>query len=370
MAEPGNEERAKEPRTVPTISDVARHAGVSPMTVSRVLSGGQHVSATMRRKVETSVRALGYRRNENARSLRPGHRSGLVGVVVTNLANPYYAEVLEGIGEILSEANRRVVFGTSHEDPEEEARLIADFVGRQTEGLIVVPAGGPSEHLRPEQRHGVPLVFASRRQDGVDVDAVIVDDVRGAERVTALLLEEGHRRIAFVGNAVSVFTGQRRYEGFERAHAAAGVPVLPELVRRGQQDIHSAETAARELLALDEPPTAIFGANNRNMVGAIKALHAASAARGTDLFARVRLASFDTFDLEELVPGDLSVVTHDARELGRTAAELLLVRLQGKRPDRPTRTIELPTSIRTRRRSEERLPGTEPAQEPAQAASP
>jgi LacI family transcriptional regulator len=366
MGDADSRERAQEPRSVPTISDVARHAGVSPMTVSRVLSGSQQVSAPMRRKVEAAVRALGYRRNENARSLRPGHRSGLVGVVVTNLANPYYAEVLEGIGEILGEAGRRVVFGTSHEDPEEESRLIADFVGRQTEGLIVVPAGGPSEHLSQESRHGVPLVFASRRQDGVDVDAVIVDDVRGAERVTALLLEEGHRRIAFVGNAVSVFTGQRRYEGFERAHRAAGVPVLPALVRRGQQDIRSAENAARELLALDEPPTAIFGANNRNMVGAIKALHAASTAAGTDLFARVRLASFDTFDLEELVPGDLSVVTHDARELGRTAAELLLVRLQGKRPDRPTRTIELPTSIRTRRRSEERLPGAEPAQ----AASP
>ncbi|MFD1718949.1 LacI family DNA-binding transcriptional regulator [Georgenia deserti] len=352
MAGPEEKHENASPRSLPTISDVARHAGVSPMTVSRVLSGGHHVSAAMQRKVENSVRALGYRRNESARSLRPGHRSGLVGVVVTNLTNPYYAEVLDGIGEILGEENRRVVFGTSHEDFEEEARLVADFVGRQAEGLIVVPSGGSAEHLLPEQRHGVPLVFASRRQEGVDVDAVLVDDVRGAEEVTRLLLDEGHRRIAFMGNALSVFTGQRRYEGFERAHLAKGVPVLPDLVRRGQQDVHAAGLTAHELLALPEPPTAIFSANNRNMIGVIKALYDVGRERGVDMFARVRLAGFDTFDLEELVPGDLSIVTHDARELGRTAAELLLSRLQGKRVDRPSRTIELPSSIRTRRRGE------------------
>lgn len=338
------------PRPHPRIRDVARHAGVSPMTVSRALSGSGNVSASMRRKVEESARALGYRRNENARSLRPGHRSGLVGVVITNLSNPYYAEVLDGIGEILAEEDRRVLVGTSHEDVEEEATLVADFVGRRAEGLIVVPAGGPTEHLEPEERLEVPLVLASRRQDGVDVDSVLVDDVRGAEEVTAQLLSEGHRRIAFMGNALSVFTGRRRFEGFEQAHRAVGVSVQPELVRRAQQDVRDAETAAGELLDLDEPPTAIFSANNRNMVGVVKALHARGAEQGLDLFAQVRLAGFDDFDLEELVPGDISIVTHDARELGRTAAELLLMRLQGKRTDRPMRTIELPTRIRTRRR--------------------
>lgn len=320
------------------------------MTVSRALSETGKVSSGMRQKVEASARTLGYRRNENARSLRPGHRSGLVGVVITNLTNPYYAELLDGIGEILAEEHRRVVFGTSQEDVELEATLVADFVGRQVEGLIVVPAGGSTEHLDTEQRHGIPLVFASRRQEGVEVDSVLVDDIRGAEEATAQLLAEGHRRIAFMGNALSVFTGQRRFEGFERAHRAAKVPVLPHLVRRAQQDVRSAEIAAGELLALEEPPSAFFSANNRNMVGVVKAVHAVSRERGVDLFDAVRLAGFDDFDLEELVPGDISIVTHDTRELGRTAAELLVMRLQGKRTDRPTRTIELPTSVRTRRR--------------------
>lgn len=337
-----------DPRRQPTIGDVARHAGVSAMTVSRALSGGANVSDTMRQRVEASARALGYRRNENARSLRPGHRSGLVGVVVTNLRNPYYAELLEGVGEILAEGNRRVLVGVSDEDPEQEARLVADFVGRRAEGLIIVPAGGSTEHLQADQRHGLPLVFASRREDGIHVDAVLVDDVSGAEEATAQLLTEGHRRIAFVGNALSVFTGRRRFEGFERAHRAAGVPVIDKLVQRGQQDVDAAELVAAQLLALDEPPTAIFSANNRNMVGVVKALHAVGRERGADLFADVRLAGFDDFDLEELVPGRLSIVTHDPEGLGRTAAELLLMRLEGKRAQRPPRTIELPTRIRTR----------------------
>ncbi|GAA1846925.1 LacI family DNA-binding transcriptional regulator [Microlunatus capsulatus] len=325
------------------MQDVAVEAGVSPMTVSRVLSGAAHVRPELRARVEAAVAKLDYHRNENARSLRPGHRSGLVGVTITNIANPYYAELQRGLEEVAARHGRRILVGNSNEDPALERQLVADFLGRRVEGLVVVPSGGPdADHLQPAALGGVPLVLASRAVPGVDVDTVLVDDVRGAREATATLLAEGHRRVAFLGHRLSAFTGQRRLEGFRLAHAQAGVPVVDELVRVGQQDAASAQQALTALLELDDPPTAVFSANNRNTVGAIRAIAARAATGGPP----VRLFGFDSFELADLSPVALSVVDHDARELGARAAGLLFERLEGTVPRAPARLVELPVVLR------------------------
>jgi len=348
MAAPGDEPagRRRRPGGSTTVQDVAAEARVSPMTVSRVLSGAQHVRPELRERVEQAVARLGYHRNENARSLRPGQRSGLIGVTITNIANPYYAGLQRGIEEVAARHERRILVGNSNEDPARERQLVADFIGRRVEGLIVVPSGqGSPAHLRPAALGGVPLVLASRAVTGIDVDTVLVDDVRGAYEATAMLLEEGHRRIAFLGNRVSVFTGRRRYTGFRAAHEEAGVPVVDELVRQGQQDVDSAREAMEELLDLAEPPTAVFTANNRNTVGAIRAIAARQpgAARGP---GQTRVAGFDSFELADLSPVALSLVDHDAGELGRRAAEMLFSRLaDGPEADAEPRLVELPVRL-------------------------
>ena len=322
------------------------------MTVSRVLSGAQHVRPEMRQRVERAVAELGYHRNENARSLRPGQQSGLVGVTITNIANPYYAGLQRGIEAVAAQHGRRIIVGNSNEDPALERQLVADFLGRRVEGLIVVPSGGGQpENLQPTALGGVPLVFATRAVDGVDVDTVLVDDVRGAFEATATLLREGHRRIAFLGNRLSVFTGRRRFSGFRQAHEGAGVDVVDELVRLGQQDVESAQQAMAELLTLAAPPTAVFSANNRNTVGAIRAIAAAQRRHATTRqedgpSPEVRLYGFDSFEFADLSPVALSVVDHDAVELGRRAAQMLFERLDGTDADLPPRLIELPVSFR------------------------
>jgi len=331
----------------PTVHDVAERAQVSPMTVSRVLSGGPNVRAELRERVEQAAADIGYRRNENARSLRPGHRSGLIGVTITNIANPYYAEMQRGIEEVAAAHSRRILVGNSNEDASLEAQLVADFLGRQVEGLIVVPSGsGGSKHLTAAALGGVPLAFASRAVDGIDVDTVLIDDVGGAFDATSRLLDEGHERIAFLGNRVSVFTGRRRLRGFRDALAARGVPVVEELVRVGQQDVGSAELAMAELLALPEPPTAVFSANNRNTIGAIRAIEA-DKKRQVDRESAVpiRLFGFDSFEFADLSPVPLSVIAHDARELGRRAAEMLFDRVDGDQSDGPARLVELPVYL-------------------------
>lgn len=346
----GEPSRASAPRRggAPTVRDVAERAGVSPMTVSRVLSGGKNVRPEVQSRVEKAIAELGYRRNENARSLRPGHESRLIGVTITNLANPYYAEMLGGVEEVASQHARRILVGNSNEDPELERALVDDFIGRRVEGLIIVPAGGPdTEHLQPARLKGLPMVLASRAVPGVEADTVLVDDVNGARRATETLLDAGHRRIAFLGTALSVFTGERRLTGFRLAHEQRGLALSDDLVRVGQRDVSSAELALSELLDLDSPPTAVFAANNRNTVGAIRAIVRRRRAHDEP---GPRLIGFDSFDLADVSPVELSVVDHDARELGRRAAEMLFRRLDpGAEPTgspAAAQVVELPVSLR------------------------
>lgn len=331
----------------PTVKEVALRAGVSPMTVSRTLSGGLNVKPDVQQRVLDAVAELGYHRNENARSIRPGHSSGLIGVAITNIANPYYSTFALGVEEEAALTGRRILLGNTSEDVTREADLVGDFLGRRVDGLIVVPAGSASAHLSSSQSQGVPVVLASRRIDGLEADSVVLDDIDGAFRGTTALIDRGHTRIGYLGNTLSIFTGARRYAGYVQALKERGLTVDPRLVSANQQTVDQAREATRALLRTPNPPTAIFCANNRNAIGALKEI---SHQIGTGLRAAAQfpeLMSFDDFELAELSPVPISVIDHDPRELGRTVARLLLDRLDGGERDAPVREIELPVALRT-----------------------
>nr|WP_255572966.1 LacI family DNA-binding transcriptional regulator [Cryobacterium sandaracinum] len=327
-----------------TVKDVAKLAGVSPMTVSRTIAGGQNVRPEIQALVLEAVQALGYHRNDNARRMRVNKGSGLVGVAITNLANPYYASFALGVEEVAAQHGVRIIIGSTGEDTERERQLVADFLGRQVEGLVLVPAGGDSEHLQGQALGGTPLVLASRALEGVDADTVLVDDTGGAHAGTTALLQAGHRRIAYLGNVASVSTGHRRYAGFCRAFEDYGVPLDPALVKRGQQDVEAAQISMTALLELEDPPTAVFCANNRNTIGALKAIGARIQERG-GIAAGPAIVSFDDFELAELMPVPITIVDHDARQLGRESATLLFARMAPNGATAATREIEMPTQL-------------------------
>lgn len=327
----------------PTIKEVASLAGVSPMTASRTLAGGRNVRPDLQERVMAAVRELGYYRNENARSLRPGQPSGLIGIAITNLANPYYGEFALGIEEVADEHGRRIILGNTGEDDARERQLVSDFIGRQVDGLILVPTSGDAQHLRRERLGDVPLVLASRRVPDLDVDTVLLDDVGGAYRGTISLLDAGHSRIGFLGNSSSVFTGERRYRGYEQAMTERGAPIDPAIIARDQRDVEAASRAAKAILDLADAPTAIFTANNRNTIGTLREI--GRRIRGDLPGPRPAIVSFDDFELSELMPVPVTVINHDARLLGRVAASLLFSRLGDVGADAPARTVELPVSI-------------------------
>ncbi|WP_210570866.1 LacI family DNA-binding transcriptional regulator [Streptomyces sp. GESEQ-4] len=316
--------------------DVGKLAQVSAMTVSRVLKNDPGVSEATRERVFAAVDRLGYRRNETARSLRLGG-TGMIGLVVTNLANPFYSRLALGVQEVATEHGLRMMLSNTAEQVEREPGLIDGLIDHQVEGLIVVPAGSRQQHLADAMRH-VPVVLAARPPAGLDTDCVLVEDFHGAREATACLLAEGHTRIAFLGNPPALYTGAERLRGFWAAHEEAGVEPDNALICQGLVDAATAERAALELLDRPEGPTALFCTNNRISQGAIRALYKAG--------ITLPLAGFDDFELSDVLGLPLTLVSYDADEIGRQAARLLVDRLSHRDGEPPaSRRITVPTRV-------------------------
>lgn len=331
---------SRKTNSTPTMRDVAALAGVSPMTVSRTLHGGPGVSVEVQDRVHEAVGALGYRRNELARSLRQGRRAGIVGVVVTNLANPFYASLTLGVEAVVAEHGLRVLLTNTGEDETRERDIVEDLVARRIDGLIAVPAGADQRHFSPHELGGVPVVMAARPPTAPGIDCVLVDDFGGARAATAQLITDGHRRIGFLGNPPAVYTGAERYRGYSVALQEAGLSVSPRIVRRAQQTIGQARTAAAQLLSTARPPTAIFTANSRNTIGSLRAVAEAG--------SEVAIAGFDDFDTADVLVVPLTVVAYDAQEIGRQAARLLLDRMatdETEPVDPPGRRLIIATTL-------------------------
>ncbi|WP_051792537.1 LacI family DNA-binding transcriptional regulator [Amycolatopsis jejuensis] len=318
--------------------DVAARAGVSAMTVSRVLKD-ENVSTATRDRVLAAVRELGYRRNEVARNLRLGKPSGMIGLVVTNLGNPFYSQLALGAEQVAETHGLRLVLGNTAGVPQREHELVDDLVSRRVDGMIVVPAGSTHQHLDPASLGGIPIVLASSPPAGIDVDTVLVDDFGGARAATAHLLAEGHRAVGFLGNPPTLFTGAERFRGYWAAHEEAGLVPRDEWIRRGPDDIPTAAAATRELLDRPAPPTALFCTNNRMTLGAYREIRRLGTA--------TELAGFDDFEMADLLDRPITVVSYDAGEVGRRAAELLLDRLDRDHSadPGPARRTMVPTSL-------------------------
>jgi len=316
------------------MSDVAEVAGVSLKTVSRVVNREPLVAPSTAESVREAIARLGYQRNEMARTLRQGRVTRTLGLVIEDVANPFYSAITRGVEEETRARGLLVIVGSSDEDPERERALVQLLCERRVDGLLVVPAGSDHRYLLPELEHGTPVVFIDRPPGRIQADVILLDNVGGARTAVEHLLALGHRRIAIVADAQTISTAEERYRGYREALAAADVALDPKFVRLGAHDAASAETAVRELLALRQPATAIFTGNNRITIGA---LHALSGSGG------IALVGFDDLELAELVRPPVTVVAYDAAELGRRAARVLWDRLAGE--DGPPQRIVLPTTL-------------------------
>jgi len=320
----------------PTMRDVARHAGVSLKTVSRVVNGEGGVRPDTTERVNEAISALGFRRNDIARALRGGKRTRTLGLVIKDVANPFYSQIARGVEEVARTHDLLVISGCSDEDPARERHLIRSLCERRVDGLLVVPSGSAHRYLIPEISMGTPAVFIDRPpEEALEADVVLLDNVGGARAAVAHLVGHGHRRIACLSDLPGIFTASERLRGYREALREHGVTVEEELVRAGQHDVAGAESAMAGLLALREPPTAVFTGNNRLTVGALRAIQA----RG----AGTALVGFDDLELADMLATPVTGVAHHPVEMGRRAAELLCRRMAGEELS-PQRVV-LPTHL-------------------------
>jgi LacI family transcriptional regulator len=315
--------------------DVARHAGVSLKTVSRVVNSEPAVAPELVDRVLAAIAELGFRRNDIARNLRSGRVNATIGLLIEEIANPFYSAIAAVTADIARDHNTLLITTSSEEDPDRERALLLDLVSRRVDGLLVVPAGQDHSYLRREVEMGLPVVFLDRPPGHLLADAVLLDNQGGSRAGIRRLVGQGHRRIAVLLDSLSVYTMRERLAG---ARAEAGALFDEALVREGVRSPQDAGRVVAELLGRPDPPTAFFTTNNRITVGALQELHR----RGSD----AALLGFDDFELSHLMPRPLTVIAYDPKDLGRLAADRLFQRIGGDQ-SWPATTI-LPTVLMDR----------------------
>lgn len=333
----------------PTMRDVAAVAGVGVMTVSRVVNGRGGVSAERAARVWKAIEKLDYSHNVTAKHLRlTGQPTAIIGVLLEDVANPFAAEVLRAVENVVGEQDSLVLCASSDGDAARERALLGAFCARRVDGLIIVPCGPDHRYLLAEVRRGTQVVFADRPAPTIAADTVISDNVGGARLAVAHLVEMGHTRIGFLGDLRQIYTAAERHRGYLAALAEAGITPDERLIRRDIHNELSAEQATRDLLAMRPAPTAIFTAQNLLTIGARKALGSLGAER------RVAHVGFDDVPLAGLLEPGITVIAQDPPAIGELAAQMLLHRIRDS--SGAPETVEVPTRLIARGSGEIRPP--------------
>lgn len=331
-------EQAESPasrRARPTMHDVAKLAGVSLKTVSRVVNHEPRVDYQTRARVEAAIAELGFQPNSLASGLRRGQASLTLGLVIEDIGNPFYSQIARGVEEIADQHDYMMIIGSNEKSAARERELVGALLRRRVEGLLIVPTSNDHSYMQPEVEHGTHVVFIDRPSARLAADVILLDNRGGARRGIEYLLAQGHRRIGFIGGDPHVYTGAERLAGYREALAARDIPLDEQLMCFARHDILQAEAATHQLLSLPQPPSAIFADNNRMSVGAIRVLRTRN--------PRVTLLGFDDIELADTLSLPITVVTHDPTEMGKQAAQLLFDRIAGDK--RGPQQLILPTQL-------------------------
>ncbi|HVU47264.1 MAG TPA: LacI family DNA-binding transcriptional regulator [Terracidiphilus sp.] len=335
-------DRAPVAHRKPTMSDVARLAGVGTMTVSRVLSGTVRVSAETAQRVHTAIEQLKYRPNELARAFR-GQRSRSIGLIIPYLYDPFFANCAHAVTSVAKEHGYSVIITTSNEDPDTEYAEAEHMLERHVDGMVFIPSRFRQTRLSRTLFGKTPVVAFDRPVPDQSLDVVLVQNTTGARHIVQHLIEEhGHKRIAYIGLSRTLFTINTRFLGYRRAMQDAG------LEEDATFECNSEEIALRilkEKLDRKDAPTAILTSNTL----ATRYVLSAIAHLGIKVPGDLAFAGFDDFDLAEFTSPPLTVVRQPAQEMGRVATNLLFDRItRGETPQTGNRIV-LPVEIVLRR---------------------
>ena len=312
-------------RTAPaTLSEVARKAGVGTTTVSRVINGGERVSARTLAHVRRVIEELGYRPNQAARVLK-GDRTRTIGIIIPSIADQFFANFVEAAQAVARANDSLLIVTTTHNDPHIEIENLNILMSHRVDGLLITPANSQSQALGEMlDRLGIPVVAIDRPVSQSPIACVLSDNFKGARSAVTHLIGHGYKRIACLTGESTLFTIQERIRGYRVAVEGAG---LPFHLNTSAKDYKSTEYAIESMLAGSNPVDALFTLKNRTTIHAFEALQKLNVA----IPKTVELVGFDDFALASTVRPAITVVQQQVEEIGRVAAELLFEQLLGKR---------------------------------------
>jgi LacI family transcriptional regulator len=324
-----------------SIREVAREAGVSTATVSHVINNTRYVSEEVRARVVAAVERCGYYPNAHARSLASG-RSQIIGLVISDIANPFFPELVKSIETAAFERGYDVMLSNTNYDPERTSHYVRRFIERKVAGVVLMTSELDTALVGELARRDVSVVFLDLGRPGVRMSNLCVNYDAGIEEAISHLVSLGHRRVAFIGGPVSLPSAQKRLEAF-RGSLRRHLPDAPPLVFHGDFKLEGGRRAAYEIMAGRERPTAVVAANDMMALGAMGEFRAA----GLDIPGDVSIVGFDDIAFASLTEPQLTTVCLPRIELGRRAVEAVLAAVS--HPDQQGVEIHVQTYLVIRR---------------------
>jgi len=327
------------------IRDVAKRAGVAPITVSRCINNSGYCSEETRARVEVAVAELGFVPNRLASGLR-SRRTETLALVLTDITNPFSTTIARGVEDITSEAGYTVIFCNTDESVSKEKMYLQMLLEKRVDGILLVPALSGLDSVALIKKQGTPIVVLDRRLPELMTDVVRCDSEGGAYELTRLLLSLGHREIAILNGPKDVSTSEDRLAGYRRALTEAGIPTNSKHEYYGAFNQESGFEMTRKVLAEAQKPTALFAANNFIAFGALKALQELELRVPED----ITVVGFDDLPSALVTFPFLTVAAQPAYEMGRRAIEILLKKLD-EGPSDQYQEVVLPAEIVIRQSS-------------------
>lgn len=314
---------ARKNSTRVTIEDVANHAGVSRSTVSLVIRGNTNISEKTREKVLKSIEELGYIYNRVAANLRSYHTT-TVGIIITEIGNPFFAELLIGVHEALDQEGYTVILGTTFDSPEKQDALLSTMIEYRVGGIIMSPVPGSSAKIVEKlEQFDIPVVLIARKFNEGSFDYVGVNNIDGGKQAVKHLIHEGHNRIAFVGGFSNSSVWKDRFEGYHEALNQAGFALDHTLIFEGPASRKWGKDVVQRIMELESPPTAIFCYNDVVAFGVVSGLKEIGLVPGKD----VAVVGFDNIPESALNNPSLTTIEAFPKQVGKYAAQLLHERM-------------------------------------------
>jgi LacI family transcriptional regulator len=312
-----------------TIKDIANYAGVSVGTVSKVLNNQGKVKEDLRIRVQAVIDKFNYRPSSLARGMKI-NKTNTIGLIIPKISNTFYVQIIELIEKEINERQHTLLLGNSNEDVDREIRFLTTFSNMRVDGVILASTGRHQEakiqdEIASYQNLNIPVVLISRRLPHIEVDTVELENKQGAYEATRHLIENGHRRIGIISSSTHTSAGLERIEGYMQALEEYRIPYESALVHQGGLSLNSGYGICRQLMALPEPPSALFVGSNFQLLGTLQALQE----KKVEIPEDISLICFDDTRWSSFANPPLTVIEPDAITFSKTAVDMLFDRIDG-----------------------------------------